>query len=120
MCTDTSGKEGLPETSRPGLIPVIRLDYSEKTQWFVPHDPLWGILFLRLKDIHLDTQSGVFDGGHYSLLRVKTKLFSATQDRKCPVEVFKRLPPCDDLLRDPVLRGMTTVLEVSSPRKLAS
>ncbi len=52
---------------------------------------------------HLDTQGRVFDGGHHALLCVKAKLFSATRDRRCPLEVFKRLPPCDDLLRDPVL-----------------
>ena len=106
MCTDTSGKEGLPETSRPGLIPAMRPYHPEKPQWwFVPQDPLWGILFLRLEGTHLDTQSGVFDGGHYALLRVKAKLFSTTRDRKSLLEVFKRLPPCDDLLCDPVLSG---------------
>ena len=92
MSTNTSGKEGLPETSRPDLIPVMWSDYPEKTQWFAPHDPLWDILFLRLKDTHLDTQGGVFDGGHYALLRVKAKMLNATRDRKCSLEVFKRLP----------------------------
>ena len=78
MYTDTSGKEGLSETIRPGLIPTIRTDNPEIPQWFVPQDPVWGILFLRLKGTHLDTLGGVFDGGHYALLRVKTKMFSVT------------------------------------------
>ena len=41
MCTDTSGKEGLPETSRPGLIPAMRPDYPEKPQWLY-HKILFG------------------------------------------------------------------------------
>ena len=32
MYTDTSGKEGLSETSRPGLVPTMRTDYPEKVQ----------------------------------------------------------------------------------------
>jgi hypothetical protein len=51
---------------------------------------------LRLEGTHLHTQDGVFDGGHYVLLCVKEKLLSATRDRKCLLEVFKRLPLCDD------------------------
>ena len=78
MCTNTSGKEGLSENSRPGLIPAMRPDCPEKPQWFVPQDPLWGTFSLRLKGTHLDTHDGVFDGGHYALLRVKAKLFSET------------------------------------------
>ena len=39
MYTDTSG-EGLTETSRPGLIPVMRPDHPEKPSWFVPQGPL--------------------------------------------------------------------------------
>ena len=103
MCTNTSGKEGLSETRRPDLIMAMRPDYPDKPQWFVPQDPLWGILFLRLKGTKFDTQGGVFDGGHYALLSVKVKLFITTRDRKCPLEVFKRLPPCDDLLSVPML-----------------
>ena len=95
LCTDTSGKEGLSENSRPGLIPAMRPDCPEKPQWFVPQDPLWVILFLRLKGTHLDMKGGVFDGDHYGVLCVKVKLFSATRDHKCPLEVFKRLTPYD-------------------------
>ena len=124
MCTDTSGKEGLPETSRPGLIPAMRSNHPEKTQRLIPQDPSGGILFLRLEGTHLRTQRTVLYSsasyGHDALLRVKAKLFSATRDRKGLFEVFKRLSPCDDLLCDPVLRGMAATLEVSSPRKLAS
>ena len=96
ICTDTSGKEGLSETRRPDLVPVMRLNHSQKTNWFVPQTPLWGILFLRLEGTHLWTQDGVFDGGHYALLCVKAKLFSATRDHKCLVEVCKRLSPYED------------------------
>ena len=100
MCTDTSGKEGLPETSRPGLIPAMWPDHSEESQWFAPQDPLCDIHCLRLKGTHLDTEGGVLDGGHYALFRVKATPFSAVRDRKCPLEVFKRKPPGDDLLCD--------------------
>ena len=31
MGTDTSGKEGLPETSTPGLIPALRSNHPEKS-----------------------------------------------------------------------------------------
>ena len=82
MCTDTSGKEGLPETSRPGLIPAMRSNHPEKSQRLIPQDSLRGILFLRLDGTHLRTQRTVFYCGHDALLRVKAKLFSATQDRK--------------------------------------
>ena len=117
MCTDTSVIEGLSETIRPDLIPTMRSDHSEKRQWFVPQDPVWDILFLRLKGTHLDTQDGVFDGGHYALLRVKTKLFNVTRDLKCPLEVFKRLSPCDVFLCDPVLsRDDDSVGSVLSPQ----
>ena len=92
VCTDTSGKEGLSETIRPGLIPVMRPNNPQKTHWFIPQDPLWGILFLRLEGTHLGTQYGVFYSGHDALLHVKTKLFIAVRDRKGLIEVFKRLP----------------------------
>ena len=76
------------------------------------------ILFLRLEGTHLHSQGGVFDGDYYTPLKVT--LFRASRDRKSLVEVLKRLPPCDDLLRDPVLSQMATALEASSPRTLAS
>ena len=80
MCTDTSGKEGLAEASRPGLVPEMRPDHPEKPYRFVPQDPFWVILFLRLKGIHL-------------------------------------MPPCDDVLRDPVLsRDDDSVGSVPSPQ----
>ena len=116
MCTDTSGKEGLPETSRPGLIPAMRSNHPEKTQRLIPQDPPWGILFLRLEGTHLSAQGGVFYSGHDALLRVKAKLFSATRDRKGLLEVFKRLPMRDDLPRDLCWAGMAATLEASSPR----
>ena len=47
---------------------------------------------MRLEGTHLHTQGGVFDGGHYALLRVKATLFSTMRDRKSLLEVFKRLP----------------------------
>ena len=104
LCTDTSGKEGLSGTSRPGLIPTMRLNHPKKTQRLIPQDPLWGILFLRLEGTHLSAQDGVFYRGHNALLRAKAKLFSATRDLKALLEVFKRLPVPDYLLGDPVLR----------------
>ena len=58
--TDTSGKEGLPETSGPGLVPTMRPDYPEKDKRIIPQDPLWGILFLRLEGTHIRTQRTVF------------------------------------------------------------
>ena len=61
-------------------------------------DPLWGILFLRLEGTHLHTQGGVFDGGHYALVRVKAMLFSATRDRKGLLEVSKRMPQAENLV----------------------
>ena len=39
LCIDTSGKEGLSETSRPGLIPAMRSNHPEKTQRIIPQDP---------------------------------------------------------------------------------
>ncbi len=73
---------------------------------------------LRLEGTHLDTEGGVLDGvlGYYTLLRVKANLFRAPRDRKYLLEVFKQLPPCDDLLRDPVLRDGDSVGSVLSPR----
>ena len=68
VITDTSGKEGLTETSRPGLIPIMRSNHPEKTQSLTPQNPLWGILLLRLEGTHLHTEDRVFDGGHYTLL----------------------------------------------------
>ncbi len=116
MCTDTNWKEGLPETRRPGLIPVIRSDYPQKIHWFVPQDPLWDILFLRLEDTHLPTPGGVFDGGQYMLLCVTTKMYRTVRDRTGLLEVFKRLSPSDDLLCDPVLtRNGDSVGTVLSP-----
>ena len=56
-------------------------------------------------------------GGHYTLLCVKVKLFSVMRDRKCPLEVFKRQTPCNDLLCDPVLsRDGDSVGSVLSPQ----
>ncbi len=52
----------------------MRSNHPEKTQRLIPQNPLWGILFLRLEGTHLHTQGGVFNGGHYELLRVKAKL----------------------------------------------
>ena len=49
MCTDTSDKEGLSETNRPGLIPVMRSNHPEKTQRLIPQDHSGGILFLKLE-----------------------------------------------------------------------
>ena len=63
----------------------------------------WGILFLRLEGTHLHSEVGVFDGGYYTLLCVKAKLFRAPRDHKSLLEVLKRLPPCDDLLCDPAM-----------------
>ena len=59
MCTDTSGKEGLTETNRPGLVPVMMSNHPEKAQRLIPQNPLGGNLFLRLEDTHLHTQDGV-------------------------------------------------------------
>jgi hypothetical protein len=60
-------------------------------------------VFLRLEGTHLSTQYGVFYSGHDVLLRSKAKLYRATRDRKGLLEVFKRLPQADDLLRKPIL-----------------
>ena len=94
--------------------------HPEKSHWRIRKDVFWDILFLRLEGTHLHSQVGVFDGGYYTLLCVKTTLFHTTRDRKSLMEVLKRLPPCDDLLCDPVLSGMTTSLEASSPHTLAT
>ena len=76
----------------------MRSNHPEKIQRLIPQTPLWGILLLRLEGTHLRTQGGVFDGGHYALLRVKAKLLSATRDRKGLLEVFKRLPQAENLV----------------------
>ena len=65
VCTDTSGKEGLSEASRPGLIPVMWTDHPKKDQRTIPKNTSWDILFLRLEDTHLHTLGGVFNGDHY-------------------------------------------------------
>ena len=78
-------------------------NHPQRTHWFVPQDPLWGILFLRLEDTHLGTQYGVFYSGHDTLLCVKAKMFNATRDRKGLFEVFKRMSQTDDLLSTPIL-----------------
>ena len=71
VSTDTSGKEGLPDTSRPGLIPAMRSNHPEKTHSLIPQDSSRGILFLRLEGTHLRTQCRVFYCGHDALLRVE-------------------------------------------------
>ena len=81
----------------------MRSNHPEKTQRIIPQDPLWVILFLRLESPHLRTSRTVVYSGHDALLRVKTKLFSATRERKGQLEVCKRLTLSDDLLLHPVL-----------------
>ena len=104
ICVPTSGKEGLPETGRPSLISVMTPNHPQKTHWFIPQDPLWDILFLRLEGTHLGTQYRVFYSVHDVLLRVKAKIFIVTWDHKGLIEVFKRLSQTDDLLSESILR----------------
>ena len=63
-----SGKECLPETSRPGFISTVSPDLSQSTHRLEEEDTLRGILFLRLKDSHLRPKYRVLDGSHYALL----------------------------------------------------
>ena len=69
-------KEGLPETSRPGLISVMSPDLSQPTHRLeprlVPKDTIGGILFLRLKTGHVRPKDRVLNGNHCALLGVKT------------------------------------------------
>ena len=44
-CTDTRGKECLPEASRPGLISAMRPDLPQLTHGLIPKDPPRGVLF---------------------------------------------------------------------------
>ena len=72
---DTNDKEGLPETTRPGFIPVMRSNQYHKTHFGVSSS--WG---LRVP---------------ISGLRVKAKLFNftKTRDRESLIQVFKLLTP---------------------------
>jgi hypothetical protein len=58
----------LPETSRPGFISTVSPDLPYPTHRFEEEDTFGGILFLRLKDIHLHPKYRVFNGSHYALL----------------------------------------------------
>ena len=80
----------------------MRPDYPQEILMVYTKNTSWGILFLRLEGTHLHSQGGVVDSGYYTLLRAKVTLFHAPRDRKSLLEVLKRLPPCDEFLRDPV------------------
>jgi hypothetical protein len=65
-------KNGLLETSRPGLISTMSPDLSQPTHRFEPKDTFGGILVLRLEADHLCPEDRVLSGGNYALLRAKT------------------------------------------------
>ena len=88
VCTDTSDKEGLLESRRPGLIPEMRSDHPEKSQRFIPKNTSWGILFLRLEGPPLHSQDGVFDSGYYTILCVQVTLLCTPRDRKSLLEIL--------------------------------
>ena len=96
----------------------MRSNHPQEDHGFIPQDPLWGILFLRLEGTHLSTEDGVFYSGHDALLRAKAKLFSATRDCKGLPEVFKRLPVLGDLVCQLILGrdgGNCSIGSVLSP-----
>ena len=76
VSTDTCDKQGLPETTRPDLIPVMRSNHSEKTQSLIPQDSPRVILFLRLEDTHLRTKGK----------RVRKDILLWTTDKERPTE----------------------------------
>jgi hypothetical protein len=76
----------------------MKPNHPQKTHWFIPQEPLWDILFLRLEVIHLSTQYGVLYSGQDVLLCTKAKLLRTTRDHEGLSEVFKRLTQADDLL----------------------
>ncbi len=69
--------DGNPRVTDPSTgLPVFKeLVWFEKSHWSIPKNTSWDILFLRLEGTYLPTQGGVFDGGYYTLLCVKAKLF---------------------------------------------
>ena len=87
FCTDTRGKKGLTETSRPYLISVMCPDLPHPTHRFEPEDTFGDILFLRLWVGHLCPKDRVLSGVNNALLCAKAELFSTTRDRKRKFEV---------------------------------
>ena len=119
MCTDTSDKEGLSETGRPGLIPVMRSNHPDKTQLY--HKILFG------SSSSWDSRTPISTRNTESSTVVTTQCcewrrsFSVRLDttKVCwrPVNGCHRWMMCCVTL---CWTGMETTLEVSSPHTLTS
>ena len=97
-------KKRLSETSRPGLISVMRPGLSQSTHRFIPKHTLWNILLLRLKVSHLCPEDKILISGNDTEFRTKTELFRTTRDRTCLLEGFESVSVLKDRHGHPVLR----------------